>query len=118
LVFFLSFTSAVLFFLWCKTADADVQKKVANKISGMRGYEAVQAAVRNGIVFLTSQCEGSGCAKQLEENPKKVDGVIAFEKEEQRAGVQEDKFCCKIASSCRWVCFLQSGFFSRMTLVV
>lgn len=62
-----------------KTDDGEVQKKVADKISGMQGYDAVQANVRNGIVFLTGQCEGSGCAKQLEEGIRDVEGVIAVE---------------------------------------
>lgn len=80
-IWLISLLSILQFFSSCggKTDDGDVQKKVADKISSMRGYDAVQANVRNGIVFLTGQCEGNGCAKQLEEGIRDLEGVIAVE---------------------------------------
>lgn len=62
-----------------KQIDVEVENNVRAEISSLQGYDAVQFNVRNGIVFLTGQCAGEGCARQLEEHIRQVEGVIAVE---------------------------------------
>lgn len=62
-----------------KLTDAEVAKNIRKEISSMQGYEAVNVVVRNKIVFLTGQCPGHGCALQLQQKIKEMDGVLAVE---------------------------------------
>ena len=59
--------------------DAEVEKTVMEQLDTLPGYGAVQVEVRNGIAYLTGQCEGAGCAERLSTAIKKIDGVMAVE---------------------------------------
>jgi len=71
----------IAFLISCKhkLTDTEVAENVREEIKSMQGYDAVNVVVRNNIVFLTGQCAGSGCASQLKEKIKKMDGVLAVE---------------------------------------
>jgi len=75
------FFALIVLLISCRhqLTDAEVAKNIREEIKSMQGYEAVNVVVRNKIVFLTGQCAGSGCALQLQQKIKKMDGVMAVE---------------------------------------
>lgn len=75
----------VLFFLLllssCQSqrSPADVKEDVREVIAESKENSAVNFTLRNGIVRLTGQCEGKGCAQALKHKVESVDGVLAVE---------------------------------------